>query len=185
MRIGALMGATDDNIRTAASDVGEILIEIEIVAGEEAVAKPLDLDYGRGFEFVGILGIHTALENLSVGGVLFIIVTYLVSVTIEGIGGIPESNATIIQSVNKQNTVTALGSLSGFFKNSFIVSSVAFVELIYRFRKRRNVGSFGKHDEIHRLVAFVHCFHFPKEKLLRGVPISGIVRLDYTDLHNF
>ena len=68
MRVAALVGAADDDVRVLPRDVREILIETEIIADQKAATDVLDLDHGRlgkrkGGSHVSVFAVYTAVHR--------------------------------------------------------------------------------------------------------------------------
>ena len=71
VRVAALMGTADNDIRFPAGYVGICLIEIEIVADQEHVTHPLDVEIVGLSPFSGVFIVHAFLLPFTGGKMFF------------------------------------------------------------------------------------------------------------------
>ena len=88
MCIRTLMRATDDRVYILSCQVCKVLIEIEVVTGKKCKAIALNFNNGGFGMFKRVVGDKLTVIYFAPGGVLFLVFTYNITLSVKGKGGV-------------------------------------------------------------------------------------------------
>ena len=188
MSIRALMGTADDDIHVLSRQRRKGLIEIEIIAGHEAVLHALDLDHIGRFGAIGIGDIHL-IAALRLGlyltgrGMSFEVAAHHIALPVDGMGGIAPAGACIVCGIDKHHGIAAHRSSLCSLKNIGIVFFNGRMEIILAALSGGNVGIFRQHDQIETFIALIQQRNHLTIAAVRVLRLQGIIGLNDAYLH--
>ena len=183
--IAALMGAGHDHIRVKPGDIGKALVKIGIVANEEAVAHPVNLQNGGGFRLEGVILIQAVEAHFHGHQMLLAVVACLIALAVKGQSHIPQAFRGLPGAAHEHHRVAALRCLRALLKQQPGERLPAFLQLCLCLHLGRHIGVFRQHDHIQAAVAALQRRQLPPEPILRINKIQTIGRLNHTNFHNF
>ena len=183
MAVASLICASNDNFGIVSCDICECFVEIEVVTNQEAVANAVDFQNGGLAVFPCIVFIELVYVHFGGNEVLLGIRSCERAVLAECDGGIAETRRMGINAVDKDGSVTTLCGFGSFVQQCFAVFVITFFHFFFGFCETGDVGILGKHDDIHRFVAFVKLSKLPCEECVGFREIQAVSGLNNTYFH--
>ena len=183
VRVGTLLGASDDNVRLGARELCIALIEIEIVAGQKRITDAVDLDDRCVLIFKRVIGIEMIMGGFARCQMLLVIVSDLRPRAVKGICRIAQTRFGFVNGVDKQHGITALCRFGAFFDQTAVICRIALQHFRFILCKARHVRGLRQDDQIHRIVAGIECGKNPCTDVGGFRMIHFVFWLNDTDFH--
>ncbi len=151
--VAPLEGAADDDVDLLAGDARDGLVEVEVVAGEEAVADAVHLQHvGRGgFEGVG----RVELEDVELEGrqVLLEVLAGELAVAVVAVGRVAPARRLLREGVHEDVGAAAARRRGAGLEEDGDVAVVEAERVLERLRRAGDVAVLGEDDEVDGRVA--------------------------------
>ena len=182
VRVAALVRAADDHVRLEARDVGEVLVEVEVVAREERVAHAVDLENLRLRPLPHVRLVEAEFLPLARREMLLVVLAHARACLVEGEGGVALAGGREVERVHEHGRLAALRRLGAGREERRVVLLRGGDRLLARPHARLAVARLREHDEVEARVALLQRVELPLHGLLDVRHVKRVRRLHHAGL---
>ena len=185
VRIAALIGAGHNHVRVVPCNVRIRLVEICIVAHQEAVFYAFQLNDCRFGVLPAIILVQLVYIHLRFHAMLLEIAARLLTLAVENNRRVAQPRLRRINAIDKQQRMAALCRRSRFFQQIAAEFLIGGQHFLLRPRAARHVGVFRHHNHIHAVVALAEQLHLRGIVFVNFGIIKAICRLNHACFHHY
>ena len=189
MSVGALKRATDDHVGALSCDLREILVKIEIVAGQKCKAYALKLENIRLGVFIAVVNVKsvTAISvalDLAGRRMSLEILADDLALAVDRVGRVAHALAAVTACIDEKQRVASLSGRARLLQKERIVFLDRTIKASLALDIGKRVAVLGKQDQIHTLAALIKLIQKSLYASVKLALIKGISRLYHTYFHS-